>query len=159
MKLRSTFAGLFCAALVCALFLWRSWLPNHVRADGVSGELIYQKHCAACHDQTLPRVPPRAALSKLPATRILRTLDFGVMMSVAYPLRREEREAVAKFLGTSGEEPGPPASAFCSDKKPSSSAVSSSDWNGWSPESSNTRFQTEERAGLNLEQVRNLKLK
>ena len=44
----------------------------------------------------------------------MRTLDFGLMMAVAYPIKREEREAVANYLGTKVEEAPLPASAFCS---------------------------------------------
>jgi hypothetical protein len=43
-----------------------------------------------------PAHSPRDALTKMSPARILRTLDFGLMMSVAYPLRRDEREAVAR---------------------------------------------------------------
>jgi mono/diheme cytochrome c family protein len=64
-----------------------------------SGEAVYKEFCAACHDHPGPRIPPRAALQQLSAARILHTLDFGVMMSVAYPLQRSQREAVARFLG------------------------------------------------------------
>ena len=69
-----------------------------------SGEEVYKAHCAACHDQNTPRIPPRDALRKLPATRILKTLDFGLMMNIAYTLKRDEREAVASFLGVAGAE-------------------------------------------------------
>jgi mono/diheme cytochrome c family protein len=55
----------------------------------VSGAEVYQKYCAACHDQASPRIPPKEALQKLSSARILRTLDFGLMMSIAYPLKRE----------------------------------------------------------------------
>jgi mono/diheme cytochrome c family protein len=82
-----------CAVLICASFLCAQ--------DGVT---LYKQHCAACHDQISPRIPPRSALQKLSASRILRTLDFGVMMSIAYPLRRQEREAIATFLGTPGQD-------------------------------------------------------
>ena len=50
------------------------------------------------------------------AARILRTLDFGAMMTIAYPMRRVEREAVARFLGKPGDEPGPRPEAFCQDR-------------------------------------------
>ena len=48
-----------------------------------AGEAIYRERCAGCHDLTTQRIPPKSALQKIPATRILRVLDFGVMMSVA----------------------------------------------------------------------------
>src|SRR5215468_9313436 len=65
-----------------------------------SGEAVYQRRCAGCHEQTNPRIPPRSALQQMPASRILSTLDFGAMMTVAYPLSRDERQAVADYLGT-----------------------------------------------------------
>ena len=65
-----------------------------LHAAAVSGEDVYRARCASCHDQISARIPPRDALQKMSASRILRTLDFGLMMSIAYPMRREEREAV-----------------------------------------------------------------
>ncbi len=69
-----------------------------------SGAEVYQKRCATCHEQAGSRAPSRDALQKLSAARILRTLDFGLMMAVAYPINRDEREAVANYLGTKTEE-------------------------------------------------------
>jgi hypothetical protein len=118
-------------------------LPCDVGAQGAapSGEQTYKQYCASCHDQTSPRIPSREALRKLPATRILRTLDFGVMMSVAYPLRRDERQGVAAFLGTSAPEATPSSRAFCPADRPIMAADARHTWNGWSAASSNTRFQ------------------
>ena len=65
-----------------------------------SGEAVYRERCAGCHDLTNARIPRRDALKLMPASRILRALDFGVMMNVAYPMRRDEREAVATLLGS-----------------------------------------------------------
>jgi polyvinyl alcohol dehydrogenase (cytochrome) len=124
-----------------------------------SGEAVYRERCAGCHDQVTPRVPPRDALQKLPATRILRTLDFGVMMNIAYPLKRDEREAVAKYLGTTAADAEPPPSAYCSDRTVKIVARPARQWNGWSPTNANTRFQPASAAGLTLEQVRRLELK
>src|ERR1019366_6867887 len=79
-------------------------------AAPVSGAEVYQKRCATCHDQMSSQAPLRDVLQKMSAARILRTLDFGLMMGVAYPMKRDEREAVASFLGTEGEDAPPPAS-------------------------------------------------
>ena len=138
-------------------------------AAQISGERVYRERCAGCHDQATPRIPPRTALQQMPAAKILRVLDFGVMMSVSYPMRRDEREAVAKYLGTDAGEPAPPPSAFCSDRavrlKPDATAATTTGgpatptWNGWSPASSNTRFQSAANAGLTAAQVRGLELK
>jgi polyvinyl alcohol dehydrogenase (cytochrome) len=125
----------------------------------VSGADVYQKRCATCHDQAGSRAPSRDALQKLSAARILRTLDFGLMMAVAYPINRAEREAVANFLGTKAEETPLPASAFCSSNISIMSGPASDSWAGWSPSTSNARYQSTERAGISAGQVRRLKLK
>jgi polyvinyl alcohol dehydrogenase (cytochrome) len=124
-----------------------------------SGADVYQKRCATCHDQAGSRAPSRDALQKLSAARILRTLDFGLMMALAYPLNRAEREAVANFLGTKTEESPLPASAFCSADISILSGPESDSWAGWSPSTSNSRYQTAAQAGLAPGQVRRLKLK
>ena len=127
--------------------------------SSISGADVYQKRCASCHDQPGSRAPSREALQKLSSARILRTLDFGLMMAVAYPMKREERQAVANFLGTQADEAPLPASAFCSAGISIMSGPANDTWAGWSPSASNARYQTAERAGLSSGQVRRLKLK
>src|SRR5205823_2685748 len=124
-----------------------------------SGEAVYGKYCASCHDQTGARIPTRAALTNLSPARILRTLDFGAMMSIAYPMRRDERDAVARFLGHGSEDPPPPASAFCRPDQPIMAGPARDSWAGWSPDDSNARFQPAENAGLTAAGIPTLKLK
>jgi polyvinyl alcohol dehydrogenase (cytochrome) len=147
-----------CRRLVgCAALLV---LASTAQAQGVpSGAELYAKHCASCHDQTSPRIPPRDALAKMSPARILRTLDFGLMMSVAYPLRRAEREAVAAFLGTGPDETAVPPQAMCKAGRPLASAGAAGAWAGWSPTSANVRFQSAEQAGLTAADVPRLELK
>ncbi len=122
----------------------------------VSGEAVYNSRCASCHD--------RETFKKMPSARIFHALESGVMSAVA-PLAKEEREAVAAYLGGSSAS-SLRAEAICRDRKVAiagSSAASlgssRSAWNGWSPSPGNTRYQPGEAAGLTIEQVRNLKLK
>src|SRR5215813_12946478 len=49
----------------------------------VSGEALYHKHCARCHEMVSPRVPHREALMQMSSSRILRSMDFGSMMGPA----------------------------------------------------------------------------
>jgi polyvinyl alcohol dehydrogenase (cytochrome) len=140
-------AMIICAGRVC----------SGASAEGVSGDAVYREYCASCHDHAGPRVPPRSALQNLSVARILRTLDTGVMMNVAYGLQRSQREAVAQYLGKPIDDSAPPRNAFCSDRKFSWPENSTSNWAGWSPTSSNTRFQSAEHAALTVAQVRNLK--
>jgi hypothetical protein len=68
-------------------------------------------------------------LKKMTVARILRALDFGLMMNIAYPMRRDEREAVATFLGTNDSETGTPPTAFCHAHQPMPSASPEHGWN------------------------------
>ena len=134
-------------------------LPLAIQAAPPSGEAVYQKRCAGCHEQSSPRIPHREALQKMPSTRILRALDSGAMMSIAFTMSREDRIAVASYLGTDAAVPGPAASAFCSDRSVKLAPTPKLVWNGWSPGSSNARFQPADAAKLSIDQVRGLKLK
>jgi polyvinyl alcohol dehydrogenase (cytochrome) len=119
-----------------------------------SGEAVYNRRCAACHSKPDARTPGQDALRRLTVSRILKTLDFGVMMSIAYVMKRDEREAVAAYLGRPGEDAPPQPQAFCADR--SVALANAPGWNGWSPTPGNARFQS---AGLTLDQTRRLKLK
>jgi polyvinyl alcohol dehydrogenase (cytochrome) len=145
----------------CAAFLGLAAFASLLTPvlDAATGEEVYARRCSGCHDQTNPRIPPRDSLKRMPASRILKVLDFGVMMQVAYQMTREEREAVAKFLGTGAAETALPAEAFCKDRKVSINDKSKFIWNGWSPRGDNARFQTAEVAGLTIDQVKKLQLK
>ncbi len=146
------------AFLMCLLLMAAMAASSNLKAQ-VSGAAVYEKYCAACHDHPAERVPSRATIEKLSRARIMRTLDFGLMMSVAYPLRREEREAVADYLGTTGAEAKPPASAFCPAGHAPLTGSAAGTWNGWSPSGSNTRYQTPDQAGLSIGQVPRMKLR
>ena len=92
------------AVLVCA---------SSAAAQTPGGDAVYRQHCAGCHEQSNPRIPPRDALQKMPAARIVRALDSGAMMAIAFTMSHDERQAVASYFGTSDQVQGPPASAFC----------------------------------------------
>ncbi|HEX4595061.1 MAG TPA: PQQ-binding-like beta-propeller repeat protein [Bryobacteraceae bacterium] len=139
------------ACILVSLFIPCAWTAP-------SGEEVYQKRCSGCHGQVNERVPPREALQKMPAARILRALDSGAMMAIAFTLHRDDRIAVANYLGTKETIPGPAASAFCSDRTVKLSS-NPAGWDGWSPGKANARFQSSELAGLSVDGVRNLKLK
>jgi polyvinyl alcohol dehydrogenase (cytochrome) len=124
-----------------------------------TGEEVYTKRCSACHDQANPRIPPKDSLQKIPSARILKILDFGVMMQVAYQMTREEREAVANYLGTNAPEAALPPEAFCKERKVSINDKSKFIWNGWSPKGDNARYESAAIARLTIDQVKNLKLK
>ena len=125
------------------------------RPGGGLGASVYEKRCAACHDQVSPRTPPRGALERMTAARIVRSMDFGTMMAMAYALTRTEREAVAGYLSKVKSDPGSESRARCA-----SGAIGKpleGTWIGWSASEGNTRYQA--ASGLSVEQVKSLKLK
>jgi polyvinyl alcohol dehydrogenase (cytochrome) len=131
---------------------------NEAAAQTPSGEAVYKQRCATCHDQTSQRIPPRDALQKMPSARIVRALDSGAMMAVAFTMSQAERQAVARYLGTSDPVTGPPPAAFCADRSIRLNNVPAA-WTGWSPGTNNARFQSADAAKLKAEQVPGLKLK
>jgi polyvinyl alcohol dehydrogenase (cytochrome) len=157
--MRRTIAFLTLLVAVLAAPTARTQQPAQPIESQPSGEALYRQRCAECHDRAEGRTPPRATLQQLSRARILRTLDFGAMMTIAYPLRRVEREAIADYLGRPGAEPGPRAEAFCSDRSVRIGDITKASWNGWSPTHDNSRFVPASLAGLTADSVPRLKLK
>ena len=123
-------------------------------AQAPSGEAIYQRRCAACHERPADgRTPGRETLQNMTSARILRTLDFGAMTTIAYQLRRDEREAVARFLGKPTGDPQPRPEAFCRDRTATVDTSASPIWNGWSPSPDNARFAPASLAKLTPDQA------
>lgn len=128
-------------------------------AQTPDGEAVFRARCAGCHLQANPRIPSVETLRKMPASRILRALNYGAMISVAYTMSLGQREAVAKWLGTSAGDEPLPASAFCTSREVIVPKKTKVEWNGWSPDPANTRFQPADAAALTVDGVRKLKLK
>jgi cytochrome c553 len=148
-----TFRALIAIFFVCAV-------TASVSAQSVSGDAVYQRRCAACHERPADgRTPSVNTLKAMTSSRILRTLNFGAMMTIAYQLRNDEREAVATYLGKPGGDAPPAAAAFCRDRSVTLDAGIAPAWNGWSPSRDNARFAPAALAGLTAAQVPQLKLK
>jgi len=123
-----------------------------------AGAAVYAEHCALCHEQVDERIPHRTALQQLPAERIVRALDAGAMLAIAMSMNRDERLAVAEYLGTAAADTEPSSAAYCTERTVALGASPRTSWNGWSPAPDNARFQPAERAGLRAELVPNLRL-
>jgi polyvinyl alcohol dehydrogenase (cytochrome) len=158
--------GAICALYIFAghelLDLGKRWVGGTVEAQQataqVSGEAVYAEHCALCHEQVDERIPHREALRRMSSARIVRALDAGAMLAIAMTMNRDERLAVADYLGTDAPDAEPPAAAFCADRTITFGATTGADWNGWSPATDNARYQRPERAGLSAAQVPQLQL-
>jgi len=151
--------GVVSAVLACAWALCGAQFAAAQSATPPAGEAVYQKHCALCHDQVSERIPRRAALQQMPAARILRALDAGAMLAIALTMNRDDRLAVAEYLGTDAPDAGPGPVAFCADRTVTLASTATAAWNGWSPRADNARFQPAAAAGLGVDQMPRLKLK
>ena len=139
-----------------------------IAAHAQDGAAVFRQRCAVCHEAASAdnRAPNRIILQQMSATSIVRTLETGAMREVVGSLTPAERDAVAKFLtGKSREEEAAAAAAhpqvgLCS-AAPKSFSVdpAAPQWNGWSIDPGNRRFQSTQGAGLSAATVPSLKLK
>ena len=133
------------AGLLIALTIMSSTQATAAEPQN-EGEAIYSTRCAACHDHPREQIPPKAVLSAKPHERIIEALTVGPMLPMAAGLSPTQMDAVATYLNENRparqsaiESPSPTANlctAHPADMKPGHG-----DWNGWSPDIENTRFQ------------------
>ena len=99
------------------------------------GEL-FEARCAGCHraDNSVGALLP-GTLRAMQWQTILAALESGKMKAIGEAITPAQREAVAKFVGTSSLE-AIPSIARCSGAPPRDGA---SAWNGWA-DAANTRF-------------------
>lgn len=117
-------------------------------------EATFQSRCASCHSAgNVLGAPVPATLRQMSWQAILTALETGRMQGIGTAMTAPEREAVAKFLGTSDAQPVP-AAARCT----AAPRANAAQWNGWA-DPANTRFQSAKAAGLTRQTTPHLKLK
>lgn len=129
--------------------------PAPAPVDGVA---LFANKCASCHrNDNDMRAPEPAALREMSRRSILAALETGEMRWEGRTLSHQERVAVADYLGKSEAAISARLSDMCSrdvDPRPDAPV-----WAGWGVNPDNTRFQPASAAGLNREQVKQLRLK
>ncbi|WP_083455228.1 polyvinyl alcohol dehydrogenase PvaA [Sphingopyxis sp. 113P3] len=144
-----------------------------VPADQLDGETLYKARCAACHDNAEGRTPSREVLSKNPASFILASMRTGAMVPMAEGLTLEEMTAIARAVGKADAKTddgidlrriwgnsveGTPLDApQCSSAPTPVDLGAANQWNGWSTEKDNGRFQR--KPALDVADIPKLKLK
>ena len=141
------------------LTLLLSLIPILAAQDAApAGEALYNKRCAACHDgKPQPRMPARQELAARTPESIYQAMFGGAMATQAAGLSSEEGRAIARF--SAGKEFGTgaaPVAGKCSGT-PGPLTMADADWNGWSADPANTRYQP--KPGFDAADVPNLKLK
>lgn len=145
--------------IVCALVLSAFALS----AQNPSGEEMYKQSCAQCHDAGVGRAPQREGFRDMTPERVLAAMETGEMVTMGMRWPAEGRRAIAEFLtgkklGTSLST-APAASAMCSAGAGAPNFDAGPKWTGWGQNTSNTRFQSAEAAGLTAADVPRLKVK
>ncbi len=139
------------------------------------GQRLYALRCAACHDNASDRTPPRDVIAKNTPAFIFAALSSGVMQPMAAGLSEDEMKAIALYLspvsGSRGSAGDPNVNAIwgassagmpldgpkCTKPAPPVELAAADQWNGWSPDKDNARFQ--KQPGLSASEVPRLKLK
>jgi polyvinyl alcohol dehydrogenase (cytochrome) len=121
-----------------------SLLAAKALAQTPDGEALFATHCAACHvNPTEEKVPTRAAMAALSPNAIVETLTDGSMRIQGQPLSAAERATIARLLT------GRPVVArsqstgggMCPAGARFSMMGAEGVWNGWGPDTRNTRYQ------------------
>ena len=67
-------------------------------AAGLDAAGIYRQRCAMCHDHPQGNIPPKAVLATRSRQRIVYALDHGAMRMQAEGHRKEQIDAMARYL-------------------------------------------------------------
>ena len=127
------------------------------------GALVYETHCASCHDAGVARTPSRKTLQAMSPDVIVRSLETGAMRVIGqWNLTGPKRVAVAEFLSGKTYDPNWRDSNknLCAKPiSPSTHAFARPYWNGWAVDDNNTRFQPGAMAGIRATDLAGLELK
>jgi polyvinyl alcohol dehydrogenase (cytochrome) len=126
---------------------------------GQEGAVLYKQRCAACHDAPQGRVPALGAIKQMSGEVIYGALSSGVMKRQAEGLSVAQIIKIITYIAPTGGVSATPAfGKSCPAGAPF--VVDAADgWGGWSPDVTNSRFQSAHAAGLAAADVPKLKLK
>ncbi|HEY2528552.1 MAG TPA: PQQ-binding-like beta-propeller repeat protein [Xanthobacteraceae bacterium] len=122
------------------------------------GETVFKTACASCHEPAVGRAPSREQLASFAPDRVVAALTSGVMKPMAVSLSGADMRAVATYL--TGQQPVGSSTAAADPPecpKPTTFTMQGSEWNGWSIDPRNWRFQPD--PGLSASDVPRLNVK
>ena len=125
------------------------------------GATIYKERCASCHDTPAPRVPSLSTIKTMSGEAIYLTLTSGVMKTQAEGLSSAQIFSLLGYIAPTG---GAHAAALqvaptCATHPAFSVSANTPEWNGWSTDITNSRFQDAAAASLTADDLGKLKLK
>lgn len=129
------------------------------------GESLYRQHCARCHEGEMPTIMLQGSIRDMPADRVFEAINFFFMQRYAGSMTQAEKRAVAEFVAGDPPESLQPAleqiprSAYCGSSTVVGNPLAAPGWNGWSPDPSNSRFQSVTNGGVTATDLPELQLK
>ena len=131
-----------------------------------TGFAVFQTKCMGCHGNPAmkDRAPDPATLRQLSPEKIYEALTTGPMKVQGQSLADDQKRMLAIFMsgrtfGSAEQGDAKSMPNHCEANPPMSAPSGSPEWNGWSPDVTNSRYQSEKGAGLTADQVPHLKLK
>jgi polyvinyl alcohol dehydrogenase (cytochrome) len=125
------------------------------------GAAIYKQRCASCHETPTPRVPSMSTIKSMSGEAIYLALTRGVMKTQADGLSSAQIIALLGYIAPTGgaRAAATPVTPTCGTQPALSANANTSEWNGWSTQVTNSRFQDAASAGLTAADLSRLKLK
>jgi len=131
-----------------------------------NGIAVFQTQCMGCHGNAKsPQAPSPVAIREMSPERIQTALTSGAFKDhTALTTTDVDKRLVAEFmagrpLNSSKLGDAKTMPNQCKNNPAMTDPTRGPSWNGWSAESSNSRFQSAQAAGLTAAQVSRLKLK
>jgi polyvinyl alcohol dehydrogenase (cytochrome) len=131
-------------------------------AQAPSGETIFQARCASCHSgQPDSRAPSLDALKSRTTQAVIDALVNGAMRAQGSKMSGPDRRAVAEYVTGQpiDEDVTGSSTGRCLTKEAVGDIARRPSWTGWSPSTTNARFQPADQAGLQPADLSRLTLK
>tara|TARA_B110000003_G_scaffold92767_1_gene94910 strand:- start:27599 stop:29377 length:1779 start_codon:yes stop_codon:yes gene_type:complete len=118
------------------------------------GFLVYQKHCADCHQDARLRAPSLGAIKKMSENGIRQALTMGVMKEHSRNIDNVDFDKLLLFLSSQTNNTTETQINECSEPFPTQSEIL---WSNWGNGLSNQRVQA--KSSLNPQNISQLELK
>jgi polyvinyl alcohol dehydrogenase (cytochrome) len=136
-----------------------TFLVGSLWAADPDGAALYQARCSACHDNNSAeeRAPKREQIAARKPEAIVGAMFDGAMIAQASGLTLDEGRAIARFI--TGREFSAVSEVSMGKCEATGKRISFApgDWNGWSVEPDNSRYQA--KPGLSAADVPRLRVK
>ena len=136
-----------------------TFLVGSLWAADPDGAALYQAHCAACHENANAEshAPKREQIAARKPESVVAAMFDGAMIVQASGLTLEEARAIARFITAKEFSAVSEVSMGKCEAPGKKLSLAPGDWQGWSVEPDNSRYQA--KPGLSAADIPRLKLK